>query len=498
MNKKLKNAAKDFYDRSSLTSKIRYSYLVILIPIFLFLLFCFYNLWAANYRYQDMINSTVAASEFTLDFKKDFDYETYLLIVGNKTVEESELRDMLTNANRIITGLEQITDSKDNLARLKSIKKYLNNLDTYVDRIEQNIRAGNRYEDNMEIWENDIQIVTTLVRETIFQYIYYEIKGIQESHAEYQSFFVSMIEISVIAFVAVLLLIVFISHYIPLSISRPITELVEVTQQVSQGNLQVRSHVNTGVEAKQLSESLNTMIDKINALLEQVKKEQIRIRKAEFELLQAQINPHFLYNTLDTIIWLAESDEQKQVVHMVESLSDFFRTSLNQGKDIISIKEEIQHVRSYLGIQQMRYQDILEYEIDVPEEFYQNTIPKITVQPLVENALYHGIKNKRGKGKITVRGYREDSFFILEVRDNGIGMQTERLVQVRNALLYKQLAESKVYGLYNVNERIRLNCGEEYGLRISSTYQEGTTVKILLPDADSGLSSLEEEIQPDS
>jgi two-component system sensor histidine kinase YesM len=405
---------------------------------------------------------------------------------------------MLTNANRIITGLEQITDSRDNLARLKSIKKYLNNLDTYVDRIEQNIRAGNRYEDNMEIWENDIQIVTTLVRETIFQYIYYEIKGIQESHAEYQSFFVSMIEISVIAFVAVLLLIVFISHYIPLSISRPITELVEVTQQVSQGNLQVRSHVNTGVEAKQLSESLNTMIDKINALLEQVKKEQIRIRKAEFELLQAQINPHFLYNTLDTIIWLAESDEQKQVVHMVESLSDFFRTSLNQGKDIISIKEEIQHVRSYLEIQQMRYQDILEYEIDVPEEFYQNTIPKITVQPLVENALYHGIKNKRGKGKITVRGYREDSFFILEVRDNGIGMQTERLVQVRNALLYKQLAESKVYGLYNVNERIRLNCGEEYGLRISSTYQEGTTVKILLPDADSGLSSLEEEIQPDS
>jgi two-component system sensor histidine kinase YesM len=498
MNKKLKNAAKDFYDRSSLTSKIRYSYLVILIPIFLFLLFCFYNLWAANYRYQDMINSTVAASEFTLDFKKDFDYETYLLIVGNKTVEESELRDMLTNANRIITGLEQITDSKDNLARLKSIKKYLNNLDTYVDRIEQNIRAGNRYEDNMEIWENDIQIVTTLVRETIFQYIYYEIKGIQESHAEYQSFFVSMIEISVIAFVAVLLLIVFISHYIPLSISRPITELVEVTQQVSQGNLQVRSHVNTGVEAKQLSESLNTMIDKINALLEQVKKEQIRIRKAEFELLQAQINPHFLYNTLDTIIWLAESDEQKQVVHMVESLSDFFRTSLNQGKDIISIKEEIQHVRSYLEIQQMRYQDILEYEIDVPEEFYQNTIPKITVQPLVENALYHGIKNKRGKGKITVRGYREDSFFILEVRDNGIGMQTERLVQVRNALLYKQLAESKVYGLYNVNERIRLNCGEEYGLRISSTYQEGTTVKIFLPDADSGLTSPAEEIQPDS
>ena len=116
----------------------------------------------------------------------------------------------------------------------------------------------------------------------------------------------------------------------------------------------------------------------------------------------------------------------------------------------------------------------------------------------MENALYHGIKNKRGRGKITVRGYREGSFFILEVQDNGIGMQPERLEQVRNALVHKQFVESKVYGLYNVNERIRLNCGEEYGLRISSTYQEGTTVKIFLPDTDSGLTSPAEEIQPDS
>ena len=189
---------------------------------------------------------------------------------------------------------------------------------------------------------------------------------------------------------------------------------------------------------------------------------------------------------------------QQDAVDMITSLSVFFRTSLSKGKDIIPLSEEKRHTLSYLEIQQSRYRDIMEFEINIPPELDEVMVPKLTLQPLAENALYHGIKNKRGKGKITVRGYREDSFFILEVRDNGIGMQTERLVQVRNALLYKQLAESKVYGLYNVNERIRLNCGEEYGLRISSTYQEGTTVKILLPDADSGLSSLEEEIQPDS
>lgn len=493
--KKLKQAMRSFYDHSSLTTKIRYSYLIILIPILCFLIFCFYNLWAANYRYEDMINSTVAASEFTLDFKKDFDYETYLLIVGNKTIEESNLRDMLTDANRIITGLEEITDSQDNLDRLKSIKKYLQNMESYVDRIEQNIVEGNRYEDNIEIWENDIQIVSTLVRETIFQYIYYETKGIQESHAEYQQFFVSMIEISLISFVAIFVLIVSLSHYIPLSISRPIKELVEVTKQVSQGDLEVRSHVSSGQEARMLSDSLNTMIDKINELLEQVKLEQIRIRKAEFQLLQTQINPHFLYNTLDTIIWLAESDEQKKVVRMVESLSEFFRTSLNQGKDIISIREELQHVRSYLEIQQVRYQDILEYEIDVPQELMIYAIPKITIQPLVENALYHGIKNKRGKGMIRITAYLEDGSFVIQVEDNGIGMQEERLKQVQEGIRKKQYVESNIYGLYNVNERIRLNFGEKYGIRIQSTYGEGTVIRILLPDEALSAPDISEKIQ---
>lgn len=304
----------------------------------------------------------------------------------------------------------------------------------------------------------------------------------------------------------VIMAILFICAVIIFSITQLFTSFFEqkisalhyYLQRIKEGHLDYHIHDDSTDELGDLTNNLQAMIDEINRLIREDYQTKIELKETQFKALQAQINPHFLYNTLDTIIWLAESDEQKQVVHMVESLSDFFRTSLNQGKDIISIKEEIQHVRSYLEIQQMRYQDILEYEIDVPEEFYQNTIPKITVQPLVENALYHGIKNKRGKGKITVRGYREDSFFILEVRDNGIGMQTERLEQVRNALVHKQFVESKVYGLYNVNERIRLNCGEEYGLRISSTYQEGTTVKIFLPDADSGLTSPEEEIQPDS
>lgn len=477
----MREKMRQIYSKSTLATKIRYSYLVLLVPIVLFLLFCFYNLWTNNKKYEDMVNSTVVASEFSLDFKKDFDYETYLLIVGNKTPEESKLKDMLKEANRIVSGLEKLTDSKDNLARLNSVKKYLVNLETYIGRIEQNLQEGNKYEDNIEIWENDVQIVTTLVRESIFQYIHYEVRGIQATRNEYQSFFMTMIRTSIIAFTCILLLIACLSYVIPLSITRPITKLSEVTNQVAKGDLSVRADVKTGAEASMLGNSLNTMIDKINELLVQVKTEQIRLRKAEFELLQSQINPHFLYNTLDAIVWLAEAGDQKKVVSMVGSLSEFFRTSLNQGKDIVSIKEELQHVRSYLEIQQVRYQDLLQYEIDVPECLNHYLIPKITIQPLVENALYHGIKNKRGLGKIEINGRLREDYFILQIKDNGIGIKEERLREVQNQILHKETKENDIYGLYNVNERIRLNFGEAYGIVIESVYGEQTVVSVTLP-----------------
>lgn len=473
---------KDIYYRSSLATKIRYSYLFLLIPLLIFLVFTFYNLWDMNHNYEDMVNSTVVASEFSLDFKKDFDYETYLLIVGNKTVEESELDSMIEEAERIVAGLEEITEAEDNRARLDSVNKYLSNLRIYVDRIEENLQKESHYEDNMEIWENDVQIVTSLVGDTMSQYIYYEVRGIQQSRAAYQTFFMNLVRFSLLGMGLLLLLVIILSYYIPRSITMPITRISRVTNQVAKGNLSVRAAAESGAEARMLSDSLNAMIDKINELLDQVTTEQIRLRKAEFELLQAQINPHFLYNTLDTIVWLAEAGDQKRVVSMVGNLSDFFRTSLNQGKDIISIREELAHVRSYLEIQQVRYQDILRYEITVPEDLYEYKIPKITIQPLVENALYHGIKNKRGQGTITVTGKSKENGFVLYVRDNGIGMTQERLNEVRAGIQKLSYTGKEIYGLYNVNERIRLNFGETYGISIESTYGEGTCVSISLPD----------------
>lgn len=471
----------EFYNRSTLATKIRFSYLVLLVPIFSILFFSIYNLWSGNQRYEDMINSTLVASEFSLDFKKDFDYEIYLVIVGNKTLKESDVDPMLRHAKNVVKGLENITESQDNRDRLQDIRKYLDSLQVYVARIDENMAEGNLYEENMEIWENDVQIVTTLVRDEISQYTYYEIQGIQKSKDDYQKFYTWMLRFCLIALVGVVVAVGIMSYLIPLSITRPFKELSQVTDEIAKGNLSVRANVNTGVEATALSNSMNTMIDKINELLEQVTTEQIRLRKAEFELLQAQINPHFLYNTLDAIIWLAEAGEQKRVVGMARNLSDFFRTSLNQGKDINSIKEEMLHVKSYLEIQHVRYQDILSYDIEVPEALYIYSIPKITIQPLVENALYHGIKNKRGMGHISIRGEAGEKDFTITVTDDGIGIDETRLRQVQSGIQNKVLTGKDFYGLYNVCERIRLNFGEEYGIFIESVYGEGTSVRVILP-----------------
>ena len=471
----------ELYNRSTLATKIRFSYLVLLVPIFSILFFSIYNLWSCNQRYEDMINSTLVASEFSLDFKKDFDYEIYLVIVGNKTLKESDVDTMLRHAKSVVKGLENITESQDNRDRLQDIRKYLDSLQVYVARIDENMAEGNLYEENMEIWENDVQIVTTLVRDEISQYTYYEIQGIQKSRDDYQKFYTWMLRFCLIALAGVVVAVGIMSYLIPLSITRPFKELSQVTDEIAKGNLSVRANVNTGVEATALSNSMNAMIDKINELLEQVTTEQIRLRKAEFELLQAQINPHFLYNTLDAIIWLAEAGEQKRVVGMVRNLSDFFRTSLNQGKDINSIKEEMLHVKSYLEIQHVRYQDILSYDIEVPESLYIYSIPKITIQPLVENALYHGIKNKRGMGHISIRGQAGEKDFTITVTDDGIGIDETRLMQVQSGIQNKVLTGKDFYGLYNVCERIRLNFGEEYGIFIESVYGEGTSVRVILP-----------------
>ena len=227
-----------------------------------------------------------------------------------------------------------------------------------------------------------------------------------------------------------------------------------------------------------LSRSLEHMAQHLQQQMELNRQEQDKLRAMELALLQSQINPHFLYNTLDTIIWLVETGKNEQAVEMVTSLSNFFRSSLSQGRDIITLGEEEIHVRSYLEIQQVRYRDILRYEIHVQPELRGCVLPKLTLQPLVENALYHGIKLRRGLGCILVDAAQEDDRVRITVRDDGAGMPPERLQQLRQSL---DTEEQVGFGLRTVYRRLRLLYGEQCSMELESEPGAGTTVTLRFP-----------------
>ncbi len=460
-----------------LNRKIQLSLILFIIPLLILLAAFFFNIYKMNSKYDQIISNASKAGQFSINFKEEFDYKIYLLIAGHSTFEEQDSYRSIDLARKIALDLVHNTNFEENKQRAETILKLLDNLEKYVGRIEKNKKIGGHYDDNIIIWEKDIQIVTSLIQSTVLEYSYYETQRMEDVRLEMVKSFNEITLFSLIVFIILLIFEFLLSILIPNSIVKPIKHLSDVTNQVAKGDLSVRANVLYGAEVKELGSSLNGMIVKIDYLLHAVKKEEKNLREAELELLQAQIKPHFLYNTLDTIMWLAESGDQGAVVKMVDSLSDFFRTSLNHGDGMFTLEQEEKHIRSYLEIQQVRYQDILDYEISFSDDYKDLMIPKITLQPIVENALYHGIKNKRGMGKITVRAARESDSLIITVEDNGIGIEAEQVKKLNNYC--KKKKES--YGLYNVNERIKLKFGESYGIFISSILGEGTRVEVKIP-----------------
>jgi two-component system sensor histidine kinase YesM len=268
------------------------------------------------------------------------------------------------------------------------------------------------------------------------------------------------------------------------SIYIPIKKLHDVTSTITKNDLQALVTSDNIDEITELGMSFNIMIAKIKDLLDAKVKEQEYLKKAELRALQAQINPHFLYNTLDTIIWMAEAKQTDRVIEIVSALSSFFRISLSKGRDWITIGEEIERTRSYLTIQKIRYRDILDFKIEIDDQILDNTILKLILQPLVENALYHGIKNKRHGGTIIVRAFqKKENEISLEVEDNGIGFTPEKLDLVQ-ADLEDDSGDIRLeagFGIDNVNKRIKLYYGRQYGLSIRSEYRAGTCVTLLIP-----------------
>ncbi len=261
-----------------------------------------------------------------------------------------------------------------------------------------------------------------------------------------------------------------------------ISRLKASMMEAADGSLDDHPHISWPNEVSDLNDSFIKLIKRITVLMQRNMDEQRMIRMSELKALQAQINPHFLYNTLDSIVWLAEDEQKDEVVTMTLALARFFRIGLSKGRDIIYIHEEVEHVRNYLIIQTFRYIKKLQYVIDVEESLSNLRIPKLILQPIVENSLYHGIKNKDSMGLISITGKLEGNKVLFEIKDNGAGIKEDKLLSLQQNL-EKRPDDGDItsFGMINVHERIQLLFGKEYGIRIFSEYDIETRVEIWLP-----------------
>ena len=474
--------------RSSLKNKLILLIGVAVLPFLVMSVYLLISLKGYSAAYDNIVSNMMIANNYNLNFRDELDESIYRLVAGSITLESIDDDDSVKDPYELVqklhkdfSALVKITTDRESRLWLQSLLRNLDTLKDRIDDIKYNLDEGGHYNENMEMLDNNIYILTELIQDDIQYYIYYQTRSMNSLKLQLNAQVEQFLLVFAVMLALILLLVVLIAAQIMGGIVRPIERLRQVTGAVAHGDFEARAETTGPTEIAELSGSINDMGVHLEAMVSKIKEDESKMRHAELRLLQEQINPHFLYNTLDTIVWLIESDSTDEAVEMVVSLSQFFRLVLSHGAEYISIREEEEHIRSYLKIQQARYHDILDYEINIDPAIYPYKILKLTLQPLVENALYHGIKYKRAMGKITITGSMQERRIVFTVMDNGVGMDTDKLEHLRREIKRPCKDTEGGFGLANVNERIRMYFGNDYGMEINSVQGEGTTVTVTIP-----------------
>lgn len=472
----------------SIRNKILMMSAVIVIPFLILLIYLLLSMNNYSKTYDDIVSNLSVANDYNLNFKEEMDESLYKLVVGyvayDNLSKDASLKDpyvLIEELRSAFSNLASITTESESKVWLESLLRNIDTLEKRVDDILMNVTIGGQYEQNIQELDNNIYILTELIQDDIQYYIYYQTRSMAKINR--------MLNVQIRRFMIIFGIVIFFVLVVIMStaivlvsgILRPVTDLRVATEKAAEGEFSVRVETKSQDELAILSSRFNYLLENMQRLIDQNKEDERKMRKADLRLLQEQINPHFLYNTLDTIIWLIEADETEEAVKMIVTLSSFFRQVLNKGKEFVMIQEEQKHIESYLQIQEVRYRDVMEYDIEIDKVLDDYVIPKMTLQPIVENALYHGLKYKRAKGYIHINGEKDGQILRLTVRDNGVGMEEEELQQLREEIQRPCSETEKGFGLANVNERLRMYFGAQYGMTITSQKGKGTIVEIIIP-----------------
>ena len=425
-------------------------------------------------EYNTILANVTQASAFNQNFKNDVDLKMFYYVIES-AYSEGMPTEEVEAARHLAESLLNTTTERDSIEAIESVRDLCITLDKRMNQIAET----DNYDKKVEQLDNNIYILTDLIQTYMYNYLYCESVHLSALQADMERQIRTIIFALIFEIIMLFTGVMWFSNHVTKLITDPLTKLNQRVKEIAEGDLTVKEPIEAHeLEIQVLSDGFENMTAELNALMDARKNAERRKRHAELELLQSQINPHFLYNTLDTIIWLIEADAKDKSIEMVNALSNFFRYSLSKGRDVITLAEEEQHVLSYLQIQKTRYQDRMDYAIDIPENLHPYILPKLTLQPLVENSIYHGIKLQREKGEIHVMAEDCGDTIALTVSDTGAGMSQERLQELRDALK----DGTKVgFGLRTVHLRLQFMYGDEYGLIIESEESVGTKVVAVIP-----------------
>ena len=470
----------------SLKKSLRFSLgiiiLLMVVPtIYSIVVFRFYTV-----RYDRIIMNVSSANTLSKVAKGELEGEMWEIVSGQKTFNEGRQFQLLREIRVGIMDMRRTT-SESNIEILEVASRTEKTLEKYVDLLGTQIADQDPVSKNEEVMEQ-IRGVSSVLNDIFQEFIVAEIESAESANRNIRRWAFNLFLIQLVISALAFLIAMYDFSNLSRSINRPVHDMEILSSRIASGDLSARAKLPHVSELDHLAENLNTMAGRIQSLIDENVREQKNLQKAEMKALQAQITPHFLYNTFDTIVWLAEDNEMDEVVEITKAFSSFFRISLSRGHEWITLSQEMEHAASYLKIQGIRYRDILEYQIECDEGIADVPVLKLLLQPLVENAIYHGIKNKRGRGRLIVSARKVPAFgedgggvrFCVE--DNGIGFSEERMQEVQKELAQADGEDLQaVYGLYNVNKRLRLYYDGQVSLHIESRQGEGAAVSFVVP-----------------
>ena len=466
----------------NLKHTLKFSYIILLVIMLIPSVYSIIVSQVHAFKYNLVIQNVSRANRINRIARDEIPMELWEIICGKKDFDSGDQYVLMKEITNGINEMLARTENGKSHEKLEVASRAGTTLLRNIVKLSDDMKRGSTFVQN-EATLDEIRTITALFSDIIQDFIVAEIESADETN---QSFLRASVILTIIQIIITLSsIIISLRSLVTVSnaIQNPIEDMERLSTKVANGDLTARIELPHVDELDTLAENLNTMTEQIDVLIKKNMEEQKNFQKAEVKALQAQFTPHFLYNTFDTIVWLAEEERTDEVVKITKAFSEFLRISLSRGHEWITIGQELEHIKNYLTIQKIRYADILNYNIEANPDLLDAKIIKLVLQPLVENAIYHGIKNKRGRGVLKVNvdfADEERKTIRFAVEDNGAGFTPERLEEVRNELASGDLDSEKlssVYGLYNVNKKLKLYYGNQTsGLIIESEQGKGSLV----------------------